>query len=110
MTDLTHAMPPERQKNLVSRNIKVGEHRTSVRLEPEMWEALYEVAELEGCSVNDLCGAVHDTKDPEAPLTGALRVFLMQYYRRAALSSRQLSLVQKRLKVEKIPGKSRRRS
>jgi predicted DNA-binding ribbon-helix-helix protein len=87
----------EENVGLVSRNIRIHERRTSIRLEPEMWDALYEVASLEDCSVHDLCSAVHDMKAAEAPFTGALRVFLMEYFRSAAKTNRQVSLVQKRL-------------
>ena len=101
MTDTSPSTPPASDKGLVARNIRIRGHRTSVRLEPEMWDALCEVAGLENCSVHDLCGAVHDLKDAGASFTSALRVFLMQYYRSAALSSRQLSLVRKQLAAGK---------
>lgn len=83
---------------LISKNIRVHSKRTSVRLEPEMWDALTEIAALEDCSIHDLCGAVHDLKDPAVSFTGALRVFMMEYYRAAARTNRQVGQVQKRLK------------
>ncbi len=82
---------------LISRNIRIHDRRTSVRLEPEMWDALREVAGLEGVSIHDLCGAIHDMKKPEAPFTGAIRVFLLEYYRAAAKTHRQVSMVQQKL-------------
>lgn len=82
---------------LVSKNVRIRGRRTSVRLEPEMWDALYEVAGLEGCSIHDLCTAVEELRDPEASFTGALRVFLMEYFRNAAKSNRPVSLIQKRV-------------
>jgi len=63
------------------RNVRIYDRRTSIRLEPEMWNALNEIAALEGCSVHELCGVVHDLKEQAASFTGALRVFLMEYYR-----------------------------
>lgn len=68
---------------LMSRNVRIHNRRTSVRLEPKMWEALNEIARAERCSIHDLCGAVHDLKEAEASFTAALRVFLMEYYRAA---------------------------
>jgi predicted DNA-binding ribbon-helix-helix protein len=68
---------------LLSRNVRIHNRRTSVRLEPKMWEALKEIARAEGCSIHDLCGAVHDMKEVEASFTASLRVFLMEYYRAA---------------------------
>ena len=46
----------EIQSSLVSRNITIFGRRTSVRLEPEMWVALNDIANRERCSVHDICG------------------------------------------------------
>jgi predicted DNA-binding ribbon-helix-helix protein len=82
---------------LLSKNVRIHDRRTSVRLEPEMWSALNEIARLEECSIHDLCGAVYDLKDPGTSFTAALRVFLMEYYRAAARASPQVSQIQKRV-------------
>ena len=84
---------------LQSKNVCIHKRRTSVRLEPEMWNALNEIATLEGCSIHDLCGAVHDLKEPGASFTAALRVFMMEYYRSAARVSNQVTKIQKQLRV-----------
>ena len=86
------------QSILQSRNVRIHKRRTSVRLEPEMWNALNEIAELEGCSVHDLCGAVHDLKEKSASFTAALRVFMMEYYRSVALTNNHVSQIQKKLR------------
>lgn len=86
-------------KTLLSRNVRIHNRRTSVRLEPAMWAALNEIAENEKCSIHDLCGAVHDLKEEGASFTAALRVFLMEYYRTVANASPQVSSVQKILKA-----------
>jgi predicted DNA-binding ribbon-helix-helix protein len=39
---------------LLSRNITVGGRRTSVRLEPEMWNSLYDIAKRENCTIHDI--------------------------------------------------------
>lgn len=83
---------------LLSRNVRIHERRTSIRLEAEMWQALYEVARAENCSVHDLCGAVHDLKEEGGSFTAALRVFLMEYYRSSARASQQIKDVQKKLR------------
>lgn len=69
---------------LVSRNITVLGHRTSVRLEPEMWNALREIARREQCKIHDICSLISLRKNPNTSLTAAIRVFLMLYYRAAA--------------------------
>ena len=89
---------PLLQGALISKNVRIHDRRTSVRLEPEMWNALNEIAGIEDCSIHDLCGAVHDLKDDGASFTAALRVFLMEYYRTAAKTSQQIGQIQRRLK------------
>lgn len=65
---------------LISKNITVLGKRTSVRLEPAMWEALQEIAEKENSSLNDICTYVHHNR-LESSLTSALRVYILTYYR-----------------------------
>lgn len=72
------------KSTLVSRNITVVGRRTSVRLEPEMWTALREIARREGCKIHDICSLIHLRKKPDTSLTAAIRVFLMLYYRAAS--------------------------
>lgn len=68
---------------LVSRNITVNGKRTSVRLEPEMWRALKEIATRENCSTHELCSLIAFRKNKRTSLTAAIRVFLMLYFRAA---------------------------
>jgi len=93
---------------LVSHNVRIQNRRTSVRLEPEMWDALQEVAMLQGCSIHDLCTAVDDLKPAGASFTGALRVFLMEYFRAIAKTNRQVSLVQERLHPQPVLPEARK--
>ena len=83
---------------LQSKNIRIHKRRTSIRLEPEMWNALNEIASLENCSIHDLCGAVHDLKEPGTSFTAALRVFLMEYYRSVSKKSDQVGQVQQKIR------------
>lgn len=69
---------------LLIRNITITGRRTSVRLEPEMWQALRQIALRERCTVHDICTLVHLGKRATTSLTAAIRVFLMLYYRAAA--------------------------
>ena len=73
----------ESGSTLVSRNITVNGHRTSVRLEPEMWRALKEISSRENCSIHELCSLISFRKKPRTSLTAAIRVFLMLYFRAA---------------------------
>lgn len=73
----------DEQSSLVSKNITIFNRRTSVRLEPQMWEALYDIAKRERCSAHDICSLVYVRKNEGTSLTAAIRVFLMLYYRAA---------------------------
>ena len=85
VADLNTALDQEDNKStLVSRNVTVMGHRTSIRLEPATWRALTEISRREKCSVNDLCSIVKLRKRPATSLTAAIRVFVMLYYRAAA--------------------------
>lgn len=80
---------------LKGQNVNVGGRRTSMRLEPSMWDALEEIARREQLSVNDLCSRIEDRRceqcrrrgvDPEqseVTLTSAVRVFIASYFRNA---------------------------
>lgn len=72
------------QSSLVSRNITIFGRRTSIRLEPEMWTSLNFIANMEGCTVHDICSLVFVRKKPLTSLTAAIRVFLMLYFKAAA--------------------------
>lgn len=69
---------------LISRNVTVAGHRTSVRLEPAMWVALQEICRRERCSLHEVCTQIAARRQPGASLTAAIRVFIMAYFRAAA--------------------------
>lgn len=68
---------------LVCRNVTVSGRRTSLRMEPELWDALEEVARREGLILNQLCTRV-DRRRGTANLTASLRVAIVAYFRAAA--------------------------
>lgn len=74
----------EARSTLVSRNVTVFGRRTSIRLEPEMWEALKYVSRKEKCTIHNICTLVYLRKQSNTSLTAAIRVFLMLYFRAAA--------------------------
>lgn len=69
--------------SLINRNVVVDGRRTSIRLEADMWDALTEVCQREGCRIHELATMVNSTRR-ESTLTAAIRVFIMNYYRAAA--------------------------
>lgn len=70
--------------SLVIRNVVVGGHRTSVRLEPIMWEALRDIALRGNVTIHDLVTAI-DRRRTASSLTAAIRVYIVDFYRAAAL-------------------------
>ncbi len=68
---------------LVNRNITAGAGRTSMRLEPEVWDALREVCLREGIELRDLIRSVERTATAGGR-TSAVRVHVLQYFRAAA--------------------------
>ena len=71
------------RSSLVSRNVTIGSHRTSVRLEPDMWNALREICRREHVTIHDIATVVSVRKAQNTSLTAALRVFVMAYFRMA---------------------------
>lgn len=67
----------------VCRNVTVNGRRTSIRMEPAMWEALHEICELENRSVHELC-TMMDNRRGDNGLTASLRVFITHYFRKRA--------------------------
>jgi predicted DNA-binding ribbon-helix-helix protein len=80
---------------LINRNVVVNGRRTSLRLEPEMWEALAEIAQREGVSVSQVISRidreVRQGAWQGAGLTARVRVFVLGYFRAAATESGHLS-------------------
>jgi len=68
---------------LVNRNVVAGSGRTSMRLEPELWDALVEVCQREEQDLHSLIRHV-DAARHAGGRTSAVRVFLLQYFRSAA--------------------------
>ncbi|HRJ11936.1 MAG TPA: ribbon-helix-helix domain-containing protein, partial [Alphaproteobacteria bacterium] len=65
-------LPP--RSTLINRNIMVSGRRTSVRLEPEMWTALLDIARRENQTIHAIATLVSERKKPETSLTAAIRV------------------------------------
>ena len=68
---------------LVRRNVTVGGHRTSLRLESEMWDGLTEVCRRENVSLHQLCSVLENGRSGFSR-TSAVRAFLVGYFRNAA--------------------------
>lgn len=68
---------------LRSQNLIVSGRRTSIRLEPQMWEALEEIGRREGRTIGEIATLVNRQRH-QSSLTAAMRVFIVSYFRAAA--------------------------
>ena len=76
---------PRDPSSLPIRNVVVGGHRTSVRLEPLMWESLRDIARRRGVGINELVTEIAQRRDGLG-LTAAIRVYIVEFYRSAFLA------------------------
>src|SRR5262245_50716760 len=70
--------------SLVIHNVVVGGHRTSVRLEPVMWDALHDIARQQQMGMHQLVTTI-DRERTTSSLTAAIRVYIVDFYRAASL-------------------------
>jgi predicted DNA-binding ribbon-helix-helix protein len=71
---------------LINRNVVAGRGRTSMRLEPELWDALLEICQRERQDINRLVRQI-EAEGHSGGRTSAVRVFVLQYFRAAASES-----------------------
>ena len=70
---------------LVKRSVRLSGHATSLALEPEFWEALASLAETWGLGIDQAVARIDaDREDPSGNLTSAIRVQVLDHYRRLA--------------------------
>ncbi len=74
----------QKRSTLVSHNVIISGHRTSVRLEPEMWDSLREMCRRERTTLHQMCTSAGLGKNEKTSLTAAIRVFIMRYFCDAA--------------------------
>lgn len=68
---------------LVSRNVSARHGRTSIRLEPEFWEALQKICWREQMELGELIRSI-ELKYPGVARTSAVRVYILTYFADAA--------------------------
>ncbi len=83
--------PAPGASTLVNRNVTIGGRRTSLRLEPAMWDALEEICRREEMSQHELCAKI-DARRRASSLTAATRVFVVNYFRAAATEAGHASI------------------
>ena len=68
---------------LVNRNVVAERGRTSMRLEPELWDQLSEICKREGEDIGALVRKI-EAAGQTGGRTSAVRVFVVSYFRAAA--------------------------
>jgi predicted DNA-binding ribbon-helix-helix protein len=74
------------RSRLVNRNVVAARGRTSMRLEPELWDALQEICRRERMAMGELVRRVEE-RGHAGGRTSAVRVFILCYFRNAATES-----------------------
>ena len=76
---------------LINRNVVAGRGRTSMRLEPELWDALTEICEREGYDASTLVRRVEEAGH-SGGRTSAVRVYILNYFRTAATEAGHMAV------------------
>lgn len=66
----------------VKRSLTLRGHRTSVSLEEPFWQAFREIAAERRLTINALAAEIDTARGTEAGLASAIRVFVLEHYRR----------------------------
>lgn len=67
----------------VKRSLTLKGHRTSVSLEDEFWAAFREIADKKDMSINALAAEIDASRDLDAGLASAIRLYVLQHYKSA---------------------------
>lgn len=71
-------------RGLIGRKLYLADRATCVRLDDFTWSLLRDIADREGITRHKLCAAIDNAKPPGLPLSTALRLAVLSYYRDAA--------------------------
>jgi predicted DNA-binding ribbon-helix-helix protein len=84
------------QSLVLKRSTIIDDHRTSVSLEDDFWNALKDIAHKRSETLSDLIASIDQNRE-FANLSSALRVFVLQHYkdqfaRRERFEQREISV------------------
>jgi predicted DNA-binding ribbon-helix-helix protein len=98
---MQNAVSPRRRRfhesspsSLVIHNVVVAGRRTSVRLEPVMWDALHDIALRRRTRMHSLIIEI-DRERTASTLTAAIRVYIVDFYRAAAMPAQHAPIVER---------------
>ena len=86
---------PERQRTsprraTTPRAVRIGTRRTGISLEPELWDALVDIAAARELTIHQLVTEVFEHRRERINLTAAVRVYIVTYYHRRSNQLREL--------------------
>ncbi|MGA8494298.1 MAG: ribbon-helix-helix domain-containing protein [Xanthobacteraceae bacterium] len=67
-------------RGLVSHNVRIGNRRTSFRLDPPTWAALRVIAAREAMTLHELCTVIAEAKPAALSLTVSVRCYAVGYF------------------------------
>jgi predicted DNA-binding ribbon-helix-helix protein len=67
---------------MAKRSITIAGHRTSISLEEPFWDGLADIASNERTSLAALVADIDRTRQSPVNLSAAIRVFVLDYYRK----------------------------
>ena len=73
---------------IAKRSVRIGRHKTSVSLEDAFWQSFKEIAALKDMSVDQLASIIDKDRQHDN-LSSAIRLFVLDYYHRAAMTAKQ---------------------
>ncbi len=74
-----YSEPESIRSSLVMRNVVVDGRRTSVRLEPVIWDALQSIARREEVTLHDLVSEINRKRTASGGLSTAIRAYVVIY-------------------------------
>jgi predicted DNA-binding ribbon-helix-helix protein len=72
------------KSRLVNRNVTMSSHRTSMRMEPEMWAAIHDICMRENIPTDELIRQA-EAAAGEGGRSSAVRIFVLGYFRALAM-------------------------
>lgn len=76
--------PPKKSKSLLTkRSIYIRSRKSSVHVELPFWASLREIADTEGAKLTELVEHIDQSRNTPN-LSSAIRLFVLEYYRRLA--------------------------
>ena len=77
------SLQPKVKSAVAKRSLVIGARKTSITLETAFWEALKEIAASEGLTPGQLVARI-DAERTHANLSSAIRLYVLEHYRRLA--------------------------